>query len=527
MVEFRPVDLHLKVPLSGPYTRLLRRPAPEVSALGSGKGLVVFRASRVCDPMPLWASTAACYYSRGTQSGIGPDDFTDPEDYLQGLETELGNLRFLAVPAYHIRLPADAWVSELAADLTPWKAEVIERWRRRLKGAIWLSVLRIRHFESLPAPVDAVGGLIASIQALEVGDSRPVLSDSDFSRRLQEVLAAVGDSHKLQEQKRAKDREEGGRRKKNASAVNRHRHRHQHQDAVKHGVTASNVDDTAQQGPFTLEAWVAECGYSEDRLRQWEAMLRRKKQLVMYGPPGTGKTYCAQGLARRLSTGGGCWEAVQFHPSYAYEDFIQGIRPNFGVQGDYALAEGLFLRFCRQARSCLPYPCVLLIDEINRAETARVLGELLYGLEYRQVELRLAGGGRFAVPENVYIVATMNTSDRSIAPLDRALRRRFSHVRLQPEYEVLNDFLVRHGLPAQSLVDTLKRINRLIDEPDLEVGHSFFMQDGAQLRQNLEVVWQGEIEPLLEEVFYEVPDQIEELRWHKLEDNALEPWKNV
>jgi 5-methylcytosine-specific restriction protein B len=124
--------------------------------------------------------------------------------------------------------------------------------------------------------------------------------------------------------------------------------------------------------------------------------LARKKQLVFYGPPGTGKTYIAEKLAESIVHGGhGFYQTIQFHPSYAYEDFVQGLRPKTrDGRVVYEMAEGVFLRFCKQAEEVKPAPCVFMIDELNRAPLARVLGELLYLLEYRQKAVVLAGGAR-------------------------------------------------------------------------------------------------------------------------------------
>ena len=213
---------------------------------------------------------------------------------------------------------------------------------------------------------------------------------------------------------------------------------------------------------------------------------------------------------------------VQFHPTYAYEDFVQGIRPL--AAGGYRLSEGLFLRFCRLAEACAPHPAVLGVDEINRADTVRVFGELLYALEYRRQGVDLAGGGTLQIPENLILVATMNTADRSIAALDRALRRRGAFIRLHPEYAVLQAYMRLHGLEPHPLVDTLKRLNQAIDEADGLVGHSFFMQDGSGLKAAIGDIWRGEIEPLVEEVLFDRPQQVQEFRWDALKRGPLGTW---
>ena len=176
---------------------------------------------------------------------------------------------------------------------------------------------------------------------------------------------------------------------------------------------------------------------------RWVRAIERKGQAIIYGPPGTGKTFIAEKLALHLIGGGdGFQEVVQFHPAYAYEDFVQGIRPKARPDGslDYPVVPGRFLDFCDRSRSCQGR-CVLVIDEINRANLSQVFGELMYLLEYRNREVPLASGGMFQIPENVRLIGTMNTADRSIALVDHALRRRFAFLALYPNYEVLSKFI--------------------------------------------------------------------------------------
>jgi 5-methylcytosine-specific restriction protein B len=224
----------------------------------------------------------------------------------------------------------------------------------------------------------------------------------------------------------------------------------------------------------------------------------------------------AEHLARYLVEGGGFSELVQFHASYAYEDFVQGIRPQV-VEGalHYELAAGHFLRFCAKARHAGGKPCVLIIDEINRANLARVFGDLMYLLEYRQCPIALAGGGpEFSIPANVYLIGTMNTADRSIALVDQAMRRRFSFVRLRPNYQLLATYLENRGVPSEKLAALLKEVNQAIGDEDCELGISFFMVAGVTTA--LAHIWQGEVEPYLEEVFFDRPDQMARFRWSKV-----------
>jgi 5-methylcytosine-specific restriction protein B len=179
---------------------------------------------------------------------------------------------------------------------------------------------------------------------------------------------------------------------------------------------------------YPLAQIAEETGFDKEMLDSWVRAIERKRQAIIYGPPGTGKTYIAELLARHLIGGNdGFMDIVQFHPAFAYEDFMQGIRPKPRPEGglDYPMIKGRFLEFCEEARTRKGLS-VLILDEINRANLARVFGELMYLLEYRDKDIPLAGGGRFKIPKNVRIIGTMNTADRSIALVDHALRRRFA-----------------------------------------------------------------------------------------------------
>lgn len=252
--------------------------------------------------------------------------------------------------------------------------------------------------------------------------------------------------------------------------------------------------------------------------------IERKGQAVLYGPPGTGKTYVARQLARHLVGGGdGFWELVQFHPSYAYEDFVQGIRPQRAEGGglDYLVLQGRFVRFCSEA-ALRTGRCVLVIDEINRANLARVFGELMYLLEYREDEVSLAvDGRRFRIPANVRILGTMNTADRSIALVDHALRRRFAFIGLDPQYDVLTTYHREHnpGFSPAGLIAVLRRLNALIADPHYAVGISFFLV--PDVHRQLESIWRMEIEPYLEEYFFHARDRAREFSWERIRSEVL------
>ncbi len=177
---------------------------------------------------------------------------------------------------------------------------------------------------------------------------------------------------------------------------------------------------------------------------------------------------------------------------------------------------GRFLDFCRQAAQ-RSGRCVLIIDEINRANLARVFGELMYLLEYRNESVTLAAGGEpFSIPSNVLLIGTMNTADRSIALVDHALRRRFAFIPLQPNYQALQAYHTRNstGFPAAELVSILDDLNKLIDDSDYAVGISFFTRPA--LADEIEDIWRLEIEPYLEEYFFDSRAKLEDFRWENV-----------
>ncbi|MBD2210099.1 AAA family ATPase [Nostoc linckia FACHB-104] len=269
---------------------------------------------------------------------------------------------------------------------------------------------------------------------------------------------------------------------------------------------------------YILNQCSDETGINVKDLERWLRAINRKKQVVLYGSPGSGKTYIAEHLAKHLIGGGdGFLELVQFHPAYTYEDFIQGIRPQ-SEDGKltYPLVPGRFLEFCKKAEFCQD-TCVLIIDEINRANLAQVFGELMYLLEYRDKEIPLAGGNSFRIPTNVRIIGTMNTADRSIALIDHALRRRFAFIELRPNYDVLQRYHQKTGLVVEGLIKVIQQLNQAIADKNYEIGISFFLTDN--LREDIEDIWCMEIEPYLEEYFFNQLEKVENFRWDNIKQN--------
>lgn len=258
----------------------------------------------------------------------------------------------------------------------------------------------------------------------------------------------------------------------------------------------------------------------EEFYRNCERLLHSKKQIILQGAPGTGKTFIAEKLAALWAEDSKRVKVVQFHESFGYEDFVFGIKPRVGADGKTAFCaeRGLFIRFCEdEVRKGAPEEkFVLLIDEINRAKTARVFGELLYLLEYRDREVELQNGTKFSIPTNLYIIGTMNITDKSIALVDYALRRRFAFIDLLPVRDdasvVLRKWLDANGITNAAEVDALfLALNKAIAQRDegLMVGHSYFMQKDALTSKRfsdemLRFLWKYYILPLVAEYEYQL-----------------------
>ncbi|MFE2261045.1 AAA family ATPase [Streptomyces griseosporeus] len=264
--------------------------------------------------------------------------------------------------------------------------------------------------------------------------------------------------------------------------------------------------------PHITEAFAADL-LVHDRawLEEMRELLVDERQLVLYGPPGTGKTYLAMKLAEYFGGGPEQVKIVQFHPSYAYEDFFEGFRPVEDPETRevaFRLTAGPLRELAdlasREGNRHIPH--FLIIDEINRANLAKVFGELYFLLEYRTKSVRLTySGDDFALPPNLFVIGTMNTADRSIALVDAAMRRRFAFVELSPRTEptagLLARWLRREGKDPEP-ARLLDALNARIDDPDFAIGPSYLMKPGAYRDGGMERVWRTKILPLLEEHHY-------------------------
>ena len=259
------------------------------------------------------------------------------------------------------------------------------------------------------------------------------------------------------------------------------------------------------------------------------SLLEDKGQVILYGPPGTGKTYLARELAKELAPDDSCRVLVQFHPSTSYEDFFEGYRPaGTGDDGGirYELTPGPLARMAERASEAPDQQHVMIIDEINRGNLPRVLGELLFLLEYRNesVQPLYRPEEPFSLPDNLWFIGTMNTADRSIALVDAALRRRFHFVPFFPDSGpmagLLGRWLDREDEPAWvgHLVDAVNgELKKELEGSHLLLGPSHFMKEYGsspdQQRDRLRRIWEYNIEPFIEDQFFGDPAQIDRFRF--------------
>lgn len=263
------------------------------------------------------------------------------------------------------------------------------------------------------------------------------------------------------------------------------------------------------------------------------------KNLILYGPPGTGKTYALKKnymprFTDSQSASGEPQERkryrfITFHQSFAYEDFIEGIKPALNTDSkdsiQYNVEPGVFYSICKEAENDPAHDYALFIDEINRGNISKIFGELITLIEAdkrkgadNEIQTVLPySKKRFAVPPNLYIIGTMNTADRSIALIDTALRRRFDFEEIVPDPGQIANTI--KDVDLQQMLEIMnKRIAYLFDR-DHRIGHSYLMR--AKSLPELCSVFAREIIPLLQEYFY---NDWEKIRW-VLGDNQIKKEK--
>ena len=290
------------------------------------------------------------------------------------------------------------------------------------------------------------------------------------------------------------------------------------EDTTPSSSASYGVADIVAEGCFVPEADL------QAMLQRWQS----KKNLILQGPPGTGKTWLAKRLAKALidskSPSDEQLRVVQFHPALSYEDFVRGYRP--GGDGKLTLTDGVFLQVVEAARFQPDVDHVLIIEEINRGNPAQVLGEILTLIESskrnKEAAMELAYprrvGERFYVPENLYVIGTMNVADRSLALVDLALRRRFAFVNLVPGLNAAwEQWCLAKGMDAASIAHIRSEIEALNQEisqdsalgAQFQIGHSYVTphEAVADAQAWFAEVVQSEIGPLLHEYWFDAPDR--------------------
>ena len=290
-----------------------------------------------------------------------------------------------------------------------------------------------------------------------------------------------------------------------------------------------SVDDILTDGCFIVR----------EKLEKILERLRTKKNLILQGPPGTGKTWLAKRLAFALmgQRDDSKVRAVQFHPNLSYEDFIRGWRPV--GDGKLTLVDGPFVEMMKAAAKDPTSRHVVVIEEINRGNPAQIFGEMLTLLEVDkrtpnealELSYKRSDGERVFIPDNLYVIGTMNIADRSLALVDLALRRRFAFIDLEPTLgKPWHDWVQSQcGIDSEILVEIEKRLIALNSEisadtglgPQFRVGHSYvtppFGIPISDAREWFRQVVDTEIGPLLDEYWFDALEKSQKARERLLE----------
>ena len=282
-------------------------------------------------------------------------------------------------------------------------------------------------------------------------------------------------------------------------------------------------DETEVRTAVSLEELAAELMWEPDRLRMVIHGLEDKGQVIFQGPPGTGKTFVARRIAQWYKAQGGDYRVVQFHPTYSYEDFVEGYRPvgNRDGQVAYDLVPGTLRLMAEQARKKPDAKFILVIDEINRGNVSNILGELYFLLEYRDegVDLQYSHDP-FQLPKNLWLIGTMNTTDRSIALVDAALRRRFYFFGLYPDEPpvqgLLRRWLREHNRDAVWVADLVDTANRKLNDRHLGIGPSHFMKKDTLDEARVRFIWEQAVIPYIEEQCFGDEGRLAEFAYDRL-----------
>ena len=295
---------------------------------------------------------------------------------------------------------------------------------------------------------------------------------------------------------------------------------------------------------YTRDDFLNDVFMDLDEYKRLVGLLEMKYNVILQGAPGVGKTYAAKRLAYSImgEEDESRIKFVQFHQSYSYEDFIQGYRPS---DNGFVLKNGVFYDFCHKAEKDIDRPYFFIIDEINRGNLSKILGELMMLIEkdHRGERLNLLySNEEFCVPKNIRIIGMMNTADRSLAMMDYALRRRFAFYSFKPAFENNDNnennenngnndkngnkkfeayINSKHNYKFKALINAVKELNKKIADDDnlgegFKIGHSYFCTDEDITDEWLNNVIEYEIKPLISDYWFDEPEkarnQIDDLK---------------
>ena len=270
--------------------------------------------------------------------------------------------------------------------------------------------------------------------------------------------------------------------------------------------------------PYSKDDFLNEVYMDEDTYNTLTELLEAKYNVILQGAPGVGKTFAAKRLAYSIMGQKDTSRVamVQFHQSYSYEDFIQGYRPS---KEGFELESGAFYKFCKEAEEDNERPYFFIIDEINRGNLSKILGELMMLIEKdkRGDKIKLLYSNEwFTVPQNVRIIGMMNTADRSLALMDYALRRRFAFFDFAPAFssEGFKKYLTeKNSLKLEKLIAAVESLNNTISSDEslgdgFRIGHSYFCTDDEITDEWLKSVVEYEVIPLIKEYWFDEPTKV-------------------
>ena len=278
------------------------------------------------------------------------------------------------------------------------------------------------------------------------------------------------------------------------------------------------LEETSEQieikyPPYTKDDFLNKVYMDEDTYNTLTELLEAKYNVILQGAPGVGKTFAAKRLAYSIMGQKDTSRVamVQFHQSYSYEDFIQGYRPS---KDGFELVNGAFYKFCKEAEEDNERPYFFIIDEINRGNLSKILGELMMLIEKdkRGEKIKLLYSNEwFTVPQNVRIIGMMNTADRSLALMDYALRRRFAFFDFAPAFssEGFKNYLSEKDSPKlEKLIAAVESLNSTISTDEslgdgFRIGHSYFCTDDEITDEWLKSVVEYEVIPLIKEYWFD------------------------